>query len=397
MAAAAQQLPVDQPPGDLEGVNPTWVQNIQKQIEQQAELLKAAYELDPAMEKALRDELHRRMLEQVPIEREYQRQKMEYARKEKRAKTGGGGIDPAERLAFMGQMKGQLRAMPLYEQQVADWVDKQLPPEKAALGRKRLEDLWQRRDAQRTAFMADSTREARAKGRWLQEKRAEEAPLSPQGKPLPNNGPKGTDVATGIEKQAADQTQVVQPNQDVTLRAESPRPPPKVDTTKPRSEALSKAESRPPPTASAPAAAPSPPLPPAPPLDEWDKYVVSVAERYAFSDVQVTKARAILRDLRGRAHQYRLSHADDYAKAELLSEARLRGDRLKQLNAVMDALFAELKARLEGLPTMEQKQRADSTATKRPGNPTTPKRGGPAEPPKKEAEKPGQPQNKKGK
>ncbi len=100
------------------------------------------------------------------------------------------------------------------------------------------------------------------------------------------------------------------------------------------------------------------PLAPAPPLDDWDKYVQTVAQKYKFDEAQMTNAQSILRELKKRANQYRLSRADDFARTQLNTNAKNREEHLKSLNRPLDALFDELKARLEALPTLEQKQKA---------------------------------------
>jgi predicted AlkP superfamily phosphohydrolase/phosphomutase len=72
----------------------------------------------------------------------------------------------------------------------------------------------------------------------------------------------------------------------------------------------------------------------------------------------MTNAQSILRDLKRRANQYRLSRADEYARTQLMTNAKDRDERLKVLNRALDALFDELKQRLEALPTVEQRQKA---------------------------------------
>ncbi|HUN81423.1 MAG TPA: hypothetical protein VMV81_07930, partial [Phycisphaerae bacterium] len=116
----------------------------------------------------------------------------------------------------------------------------------------------------------------------------------------------------------------------------------------------------------APQAQPAAPMvAPAPPLDDWDKYVISVTEKYHFEEAQITKAQSILRELKRRANQYRLSRADELARAELITDVRARESQMKSLNRPLDAMFDELKQRLESLPTMEQRQKAAATPAKR--------------------------------
>lgn len=106
------------------------------------------------------------------------------------------------------------------------------------------------------------------------------------------------------------------------------------------------------------------PMEPAPPLDEWEKYVANVSEHYGFTDDQNGGAQSILDDLRNRARRYRLSRGPEFEQAERIEDRKARADRLKQLNQRIDQLFNELKMRLENLPTIEQKLRADQPEPK---------------------------------
>ncbi len=161
-------------------------------------------------------------------------------------------------------------------------------------------------------------------------------------------------------QRVAEDRRVVRPDAEAAPQRRGPVSPPKIDPVGhpkgPEPKDASQKESR--------GAVKREPLAPAPPLDEWDRYVASVAEKYEFTEAQLTKAQAILRDLRSRAYQYRLSRTHDYARAELIADAKTRTDTLKQLNEAVDAMFDELKARLEALPTLAQKQRAEGGGKK---------------------------------
>ncbi len=119
-------------------------------------------------------------------------------------------------------------------------------------------------------------------------------------------------------------------------------------------------------TAAAPVAKPGPAeakprFSPAPPLDEWVEYVAKTSERYQFTDSQNARAQAILASLRERARQYRMGRLPEFEAAETIQSPELREDRLGSLNRPIDELFAELKMRLENLPTIAQKLRAEQT------------------------------------
>lgn len=404
------QAPTTTAPTDLEGLNPRWLKPTEQNIDQQVETLTAAYELDEAMVQRLRDELHRRLLEQVPVEQQYQQSKVDWAKRIRGRPGGPSTVSPEERRQFLEGMKRRVEALPLNEKLVAAWLESQLPAEQTQAGRRRLEELWHRREAQRNAFMADGQEQADAKQQSIMQKDSETAPLSPAAEPMPT-GPKGAEIAAA--QPPADAGKTVRPDQGLTQVPQKPAAPPKIDPAQPRTEPLGGAVKKdktartptepaagqrvttavpgekggkqggPDATVGKEGAVQGAPLAPAPPLDEWDKYVISVTQKYGFSDAQITKARGILGDLRNRAYQYRLSHANDYASAELIADAKARADRLKQLNAAMDALFAELKARLESLPTLEQKQKAASPPKKGP-DAAAPRKGSETPPPAKD-------------
>ncbi|MFO0972735.1 MAG: hypothetical protein U1A27_04745 [Phycisphaerae bacterium] len=100
------------------------------------------------------------------------------------------------------------------------------------------------------------------------------------------------------------------------------------------------------------------PVAPAPPLDEWDRHVDGIAQRYKFDDGQKAKAQAILKDLRTRAEQYRRSRGDEFERVKKIEAVTVREQELKALNKPLDELFAELKERLDELPTQAQREAA---------------------------------------
>lgn len=352
-AAAVGQTGVTTAPTDREHLNPRWLEPMQRNIESQIELLTAAYELDESAVRSLREESDRRLLQQVPLEQQYQEDKQAWVKRTRRRPGGAKSITPEERREFISQMKQRLENFPLNEKRVAEWVEQQLPAEVASKGHRRLEELWHRRGQQREAFVGDTQRRGAAKAQTVEALKAETATLTEAGKPLPN-GPKQARVSAGAAKKI-DLAQPVEPNQGVQPAADGPKPPPKIDTSRPRT---SEHAGDKPTSTTGPPGEPKK-VTPSPPLDEWDKYVAEAARKYAFSDAQIAKARANLAGMKNRANEYRRSHADDYAKADSIADAKLRAERLQQLDSPIDAFFEELKARLESLPTLEQRQKAE--------------------------------------
>lgn len=175
------------------------------------------------------------------------------------------------------------------------------------------------------------------------EHRKADAELSPAGNPMPK---------AAFTSPAPSATPTPQMQQPVAA------PPPPVEKPRP-------VQRREPPPArvEAPASPPqvaieAPRLAPAPPIDEWDKHVDSVAQKYKFTADQKGRAQAILKDLRDRARQYRKSHASDFERLKRITDGVERSTEEKHLNQPLDELFAELKERLEVLPTREQREAA---------------------------------------
>lgn len=104
------------------------------------------------------------------------------------------------------------------------------------------------------------------------------------------------------------------------------------------------------------------PPPPAPPVDEWDRHVDSIAGKYKFNGEQKTKAQAILKDLRARAEQYRKSRAAEFERAKRMTNVAEREVEEKALNGPLNELFAELKERIEDIPTAAQREAASVPA-----------------------------------
>lgn len=102
--------------------------------------------------------------------------------------------------------------------------------------------------------------------------------------------------------------------------------------------------------------APPPTLPSAPPIDEWERQVDSVAQKYSFTSDQKRKAQGILKDLRDRARQYRKSRSLDFDAARRMHPGSERTAEEGRLNQPLDELFTEFTDRLEQLATQAQRE-----------------------------------------
>lgn len=123
-----------------------------------------------------------------------------------------------------------------------------------------------------------------------------------------------------------------------------------------------------PPVASAATAKPAPvpvvPAVPPRPLTEWEKFVLDFIEKNQLTETQKNAALAILRDMTSRANQLHKSNEARIKAADAIKDARQRTEKLKEINAPIDALFGRLVARLENLLTAAQREQYE--ASKKP-------------------------------
>jgi len=285
--------------------------------------------LDGAMQEAAREELDRRIREEAKFDRATDAELQPLI---ERMNAAGRGKDSAESRAVLEKLQAIAVNMPMNEEAMAKWIEAKLPADQAKEGRARWEDLRKRRQQTRRIGEQDLSRRAHRKRAMAQGREQRSARASGIGNPLPH----------GVARSAA---------------VGGTRPPVPARGTPVSGSVVGKRATKREVTKTAEA-----PLPPAPPLDDWDKHVDRTAERYGFTDDQRTKAQAILRDLRRRAEQYRLSRADDFRALERIEDAEARGEKEKALAAPLNALFEELKQRLDNLATLEQRAKAGETS-----------------------------------
>lgn len=348
----------------LADLDAKWLSSWQGQIDSQVELLAAAYDLNVDMQEAVRKELKERLVEQDSFEQQHFPELSKMA--EGMLAAGDGSPEAqavVEKLAEIG------RTMPMNERIVAGWLEEQLPPEACKGGRQRLEELWHRRAQRRVVYDQDLERLAGKKKGIQKGRRTRQAQVSSRAKPMPH----GRKAGPTVRKDRHDfGKRIIRPNRGIGSRLESPK-------EKAKRGAVIEAAKRPSKPSVRKQGSDSSRAPKrqdkrkagragyatAPPLDEWDKYVAQIAEKYRFTNAQLTKAQSILRDLRHRAYQYQMSRSADFARAELMVDKKARKEELDRLNRPLDALFDELKLRLENLPTLAQKQQAKVPAKKR--------------------------------
>lgn len=95
---------------------------------------------------------------------------------------------------------------------------------------------------------------------------------------------------------------------------------------------------------------------PTAPPHPWDVYTNQFIARLQLTASQATSAHAIVKELKDREVAVRRSQTDARAAAEKIVDSQAKAKKLQEMDAPVDALFAELKTRLEGLLTAAQRE-----------------------------------------
>lgn len=107
-------------------------------------------------------------------------------------------------------------------------------------------------------------------------------------------------------------------------------------------------------------------------VGEWDAYVAQFVAQFNLDNAQKLAAGSVLVDVKTRAEQYSKTHADELqaatnAIAQATKEQRKSiMDDKAELMQPLNELFAELKSRLEQIPTEAQRSQAQPTAQPEP-------------------------------
>jgi hypothetical protein len=91
------------------------------------------------------------------------------------------------------------------------------------------------------------------------------------------------------------------------------------------------------------------------PVDAWTQYVQQFIASYKIDDAQQQVAWSILKELKGRAQEYRISHKPDYDAVGKITDKTQHDRQLQTLDAPIDQMFEELKTRLMLIPTEAQR------------------------------------------
>lgn len=107
-------------------------------------------------------------------------------------------------------------------------------------------------------------------------------------------------------------------------------------------------------------------------VDAWDEYVAQFVAQFNLDDAQKLAAGSVLVDVKARAEQYSKVHADELQAAtnEITQATKERResimDNKAELMQPLNELFAELKSRLEQIPTEAQRSKAEPSAQAEP-------------------------------
>jgi hypothetical protein len=338
-------------PTELVGESEEWLQAKVDHFDGMVSTISAAYELDPDTQDSLRIELWKR----ATLEKQFQKDSMAEMVRLHELTQGVRGDAPQIQEA-MKSLQNIAQSNPLNEEGVVKWIEERLPPAVVAAGRPRLKELQQRRAQVDAAWEQDQERMSARGANLSNDRMSKEARQTFGGNPMPAG--QKAQAAQSLDQNQMMQAQIHTPQEAQQRMLPPAQAPSAVPQQSTRAEANKPARPQP---AVASVRAAEPVYAPAPPLDDWDKYVADVSRKYNFDEPQRTNAQSILQDLRRRATQYRMSRADQFARAETMKDQKARGDTLRTLSRPIDALFDELKARLENLPTIEQKQRSGQT------------------------------------
>lgn len=381
--------------------DPAMVAALQDEADIQAQALISAYGLDGGLAASLRDELQKRIAAQIVFEQTEMAALIDQAKSQVTPEGDvKGEVDLLPKLQELNSR------MPLNEVQVAAWLETVIPEQAIPEGRQRWEEVRTLRHQKQLIVEEAIGQDAALKSDLSNSVVQSSKSITPHDDmPLPND-PVNDRFYPEIRVRDAGGEVIVAPNRKTGAGNDMPAPG---ELTKPERARLAEIEAAeregrrkpgpaglgtPPPSMSetpresivieqppapqvtvqvaptSPAGQPTgraaPAVPAAkevvyakaPPLDDWDKYVQEHAKKVGFDEAQLTRAQAVLKDLKRRANQYRMSRSDMFAAAALKTDAKERDAMSKELNKPIDAMFDELKQRIDSLMTLEQRQKS---------------------------------------
>ncbi|MFQ5494168.1 MAG: hypothetical protein ACE5EX_02205, partial [Phycisphaerae bacterium] len=251
-------------PAELKDQPARWLTSWKQKVEEQLSFLTAAYDLDVDMQQVVRDEL----LMRWRLQADYEETEL---KKIPDAPVPGKGDEDEQNAEAMRLLFAFYDHMPLNEERVVEWLEATLPPDVAAAGRPRWNELIQRRERKRRAKEADIRRRSGEKRLIIRARASRRAALSDRGKPMPAGRAPAAANTDGAREAA-----IVRPARGLFER------PPKEGA----------------------AAASNDRLPPMPPVEDWYRHLFRFADEHHFNNRQLAAAKAMVEDLARRADEY---------------------------------------------------------------------------------------------
>ncbi len=104
-------------------------------------------------------------------------------------------------------------------------------------------------------------------------------------------------------------------------------------------------------------------------ISSWEEYAKRFSTQYAFDAGQQNAVRAVLKDVQDRAQPIRRAREGVLQSLQTGTLTEGQTQQLTALNDQIESLFTELKNRLEGLVTAQQRQKANEPSTPPPATP----------------------------
>jgi len=268
-------------------------------------------------------------------------------------------LDPEQEREMRERMRNLFRRSPLMDRErVADELGKLLPAEQAEQGRQRFEEEaaeWERRREEgRQRWEAERARREAAGESW--------PPPPPEDDPRfgdrerPEDGGRnrfgGRDRGRGRNRDRTEGT-----DEEITAQAiEEPVGDESQDRFRDEGRNRWDRRRRGEGEGEMPRAEPNP-------LGSWERYVRDFIRRYELDDSQQASALSVLRDLLAERRAFEQTRREELQAARQIEDADVRRRQVdaksQEIDREVTRLFAELRSRLDRIPTSAQKQRVD--------------------------------------
>lgn len=330
----------------------------ERAIDRQMERLTRSYDLTDAQREQVRQRLQA-LRDEDRSTSEQRMQQMNTIREQFRQlrsrSESGEQVDPQQYRQLGDQMRELFRSSPLMNRErIMGEMDNILPPDQAARGRQRIQEEQAREDQRRTEFrqrfeqwrqQGGDPREffRQERERWRQNNETQDPSAAPG---QPDGAPDGDRQSRREEwrRRWEERRRSGESGDDDGGRRDGRRDD---DGEGRRGRYRDRRDG-----------AGQPPLR-EDPLGPWERYVRDYISRYKLDASQQATARSVLRDMSNQRQLWEDSHRNDRAIIEQIEDPQRRQQQLDSLNAPLVRMFDELKAKLEPIPTLAQREAAD--------------------------------------